>query len=118
MKQKIFETIFYSAAGVAVMFVVMVAFYVVSTEFKVQVDITEDKAHTLSAGTKRILARLDAPVTLRFYCTEGDNAMPPALRVYARHVEDLLAEYKHAAKGKIIIQKLDPRPDSEAEDSA
>ena len=60
------------------MFVVLLAFYVVSSAFKVRVDITEDKAHTLSPGTKHILAKLDAPVTLRFYCTQGDNAMPPA----------------------------------------
>lgn len=118
MKQKNFETILYSAAGVVAMFVFMLALYIVTSAFKVRVDITDDKAHTLSAGTKHIIAKLDAPVTLRFYCTQGDNAMPPALRVYAQHIEDLLAEYQQAAKGKIIIQKLDPRPDSDAEDSA
>lgn len=118
MKQKNFETLLYSAVGVAAMFVVMLAFYIVSSAFKVRVDITEDKAHTLSAGTKHIIAKLDAPVTLRFYCTQGDNAMPPALRIYAQHIEDLLAEYKQVGQGKIIIQKLDPKPDSDAEDSA
>lgn len=118
MKQKNFETILYSAVGVAAMFVVMIAGYIICNAYKVRVDITEDKAHTLSAGTRRILARLDAPVTLRFYCTQGDNAVPPPLRVYAQHIEDLLAEYKQAAPTKIIIQKLDPKPDSDAEDSA
>lgn len=118
MKQKNFETILYSSAGVIAMAVVMVAFYIVSGAFKVRVDITEDKAHTLSAGTRHIIAKLDAPVTLRFYCTQGDNAVPPALRTYAQHVEDLLAEFKQAGQGKIIIQKLDPKPDSDAEDSA
>ncbi len=118
MKQKNFETVLYSAAGVAAMFIVMLAFYVVSSAAKVRVDITAEKVHTLSAGTRRILAKLDAPVTIRFYCTQGDNAMPPALRIYAQHIEDLLAEYQQVAQGKIIIQKLDPKPDSDAEDSA
>jgi ABC-type uncharacterized transport system involved in gliding motility auxiliary subunit len=40
------------------------------------------------------------------------------LRNYAKHVEDLLAEYKQAAKGKVTIEKYDPQPDSDAEDSA
>jgi ABC-type uncharacterized transport system involved in gliding motility auxiliary subunit len=118
MKQKSFETLLYSTIGVVAMLVVMIAFYIVSSAFKVRVDITEDKAHTLSPGTKHILSKLDAPVTLRFYCTQGDNAMPPALRVYAQRIEDMLAEFQQSAKGKIIIQKLDPKPDSEAEDSA
>ena len=118
MKQKNFETLLYSTVGVVAMFVVLVAFYVVSNAFKVRVDITEDKAHTLSPGTLHILSKLDSQVTIRFYCTQGDNAMPPALRVYAQRIEDLLAEYKQTAKGKIIIEKLDPKPDSEAEDSA
>ena len=44
--------------------------------------------------------------------------MPPALRTYAQHIEDLLAEYQQAGHGKICSQKLDPKPDSDAEDSA
>jgi ABC-type uncharacterized transport system involved in gliding motility auxiliary subunit len=118
MKQKNFETVIYSSMGILAMAVVMVAFYIVSGAFKVRVDITEDKAHTLSPGTRRIIAKLEAPVTLRYYCTQADNAVPPTLRTYAQHVEDVLAEFKQAGQGKIIIQKLDPKPDSDAEDSA
>jgi ABC-type uncharacterized transport system involved in gliding motility auxiliary subunit len=44
--------------------------------------------------------------------------MPVLLKNYARQVEDLLAEYQQASKGLVTVQKLDPEPDSEAEDSA
>lgn len=118
MKQKNFETILYSTAGVAAMFVVLLAFYVVTSAFKTRIDLTQEKAFTLSAGTRHILDKLDSPVTIRFYCTQGDTAMPPVLRTYAQHVEDLLDEYKEASHGKIVIKKLDPKPDSDAEDSA
>ena len=37
---------------------------------------------------------------------------------YAQRVEDLLGEFRQAAKGHIEVQKLDPTPDSDAEDSA
>jgi ABC-type uncharacterized transport system involved in gliding motility auxiliary subunit len=118
MKQKNFETVLYSTAGVAVMFVVLLAFYVISSAAKQRLDLTAEKAFTLSPGTKSILNKLDSRVTIRFYCTQGDMAMPPALRTYSQHIEDLLAEYKVAGHGKILIEKLDPKPDSDAEDSA
>jgi ABC-type uncharacterized transport system involved in gliding motility auxiliary subunit len=117
MKQKNLETILYSTAGVAVMFVVLLAFYVISSAFKERLDLTNEKAFTLSPGTKRILGKLDSRVTIRFYCTQ-DTAMPPVLRTYSQHIEDLLGEYKEAGHGKIVIEKLDPKPDSDAEDSA
>jgi ABC-type uncharacterized transport system involved in gliding motility auxiliary subunit/ABC-type transport system involved in cytochrome c biogenesis permease component len=113
-----FETMLYSAGGVAAMFVVIVGLYIITSTAKLRVDVTAEKAHTLSPGTKKILTKLDSRITLRFYCTQGDNAMPPVLRTYARRVEDLLAEYKQQAKGKLVIEKIDPKPDSEAEDSA
>ena len=118
MKQKNLETILYSTAGVVIMFVVLLAFFVISSAFKERLDLTSEKAFTLSAGTKKILKNLDSRVTIRFYCTQGDTAMPPLLRTYSQHIEDLLGEYKEAGHGKIIIEKLDPKPDSDAEDSA
>ena len=44
--------------------------------------------------------------------------MPVPLRTYAQEIEDLLAEYQQAGHGKIQIVRLDPKPDSDAEDSA
>src|SRR6266571_1784222 len=35
-----------------------------------------------------------------------------------QRIEDLLGEYRQASKGRIEIQRLDPEPDSDAEDSA
>jgi ABC-type uncharacterized transport system involved in gliding motility auxiliary subunit len=117
MKQKNFETILYSTAGVVIMFVVLLAFYVISSACKERLDLTSEKAFTLSPGTKKILGKLDSRVTIRFYCTQ-DTIMPPVLRTYSQQIEDLLGEYKEAGHGKIVIEKMDPKPDSDAEDSA
>lgn len=120
MKNKSFETILYSAVGVAAMALILVAFNFITGSFKTRVDLTKEKAYTLSAGTRAILAKLDAPVKIHFYCTQGENSSPGAvmLKNYAKEVEDLLGEYKQASKGKLIIEKYDPEPDSDAEDSA
>jgi ABC-type uncharacterized transport system involved in gliding motility auxiliary subunit len=116
MKEKNAEAILYSTAGVAGMFVLLIAFYVVTSAAKVRVDLTAEKAYTLSAGTRHILSKLDSPVTLRYYCSQAN--MPPEIRPYSQEIEDLLGEYVQAGKGKIILEKYDPKPDSDAEDSA
>jgi ABC-type uncharacterized transport system involved in gliding motility auxiliary subunit len=120
MQKKSLETIIYSAAGVAAMALILIAFNVISSAVKVRADLTREKAYTLSAGTKAILQKLDTPVKIRFYCTQSETATPETvyLRDYAKRVEDLLAEYKQVAGGKITIEKYNPQPDSDAEDSA
>ncbi len=87
---------------------------------KQRVDLTKEKAYTLSAGTRAILKKLDTPVKIRFYYYGGEGGAPETvmLKTYAQRVEDLLSEYKQAAHGKLIIEQYDPKPDSDAEDSA
>jgi ABC-type uncharacterized transport system involved in gliding motility auxiliary subunit len=55
---------------------------------------------------------------VRFYFNQGDANVPVAMRVFAGRVEDLLNEMRAAANGKLVIEKLNPQPDSDAEDSA
>ena len=120
MKNKNFETVLYSTIGLAAMAAVLIAFYYITSAFKQRVDLTQEKAYTLSPGTRAILKKLDTPVKIRFYFSQNERATPEGvfLQGYARHVEDLLDEYKQAAHGKLIIEKYDPEPDSDAEDSA
>lgn len=120
MQKKSLETFLYSVGGVIAMALILVAGNVILSGARQRVDLTQEKAYTLSAGTRAILAKLDTPVKVRFYCSQSAAATPQSvfLKSYARKVEDLLAEYKQAAKGKLIIEKYDPQPDSDAEDSA
>ncbi len=120
MKKKNLEMLLYSAAGLAAMGVALIAFNVITSAVKERVDLTKEKAYTLSPGTKAILRKLDTPVKVRFYCTQSENATPETvfLKAYAKRVEDLLAEYKQVAGSKLIIERYDPQPDSDAEDSA
>jgi ABC-type uncharacterized transport system involved in gliding motility auxiliary subunit len=120
MQKKSLQTILYSTAGVAVMLVILIAFNFIAGTARARLDLTQEKAFTLSAGTRAILKKLDTPVTIRFYCTQSESATPETvyLKSYARKVEDLLAEYRQVAGGKLKIEKYDPQPDSDAEDSA
>lgn len=120
MKNKGIQTILYSALGVVAMALILIAFNVVTGAFKVRVDLTEEKAYTLSPGTHAILKNIELPIKIRYYCTQPDSASRETvyLRGHARLVEDLLQEFKQAGGGRLIVEKYNPLPDSDAEDSA
>lgn len=118
MKRKQLETVLFSTIGVVVMFFILVGANIILGLFKVRVDLTAEKSHTLSAGTKAILAKLDTPVKIRLYCTQSEAEMPLPMKNYARRVEDILQEIRTASHGRVEIEKLDPQPDTQAEESA
>ncbi|MEI8041026.1 MAG: Gldg family protein [Verrucomicrobiota bacterium] len=120
MQKKSLETVLYSTLGIVVMLGILILLNFIFGFTRARVDMTQEKAYTLSAGTRAILKKLDTPVTIRFYCTQSESATPETvyLKGYARKVDDLLAEYKQASGGKLKIEKYDPQPDSDAEDSA
>ena len=118
MKQSKFQTLLYSAAGVALVFIAIVGANLIVSPLRVRVDLTADRLHTLSDGTRSILKKIDAPIAVRLYISQGKDRMPAQLKTFAQSVEDLLNEFKVASHGNLEIKKLDPEPDSEAEDSA
>ena len=118
MKKKTLQTGLFSVIGVAAMLLILVAINFIAGRVKQRVDLTAEHAYTLSAGTKAILAKLDTPVQIRFYASQSAEGMPVFLKTYAQQVDDLLGEYRQNSRGLIQIQKLDPEPDSDAEDSA
>lgn len=118
MKKKQLETLLYSTIGIVALALLFIAFNLIAAQARQRIDLTAEKAYTLSPGTRAILAKLDTPVQIRFYCTKNAAAMPVMLTTYAQRVEDLLGEYRQASKGRIEVQRLNPEPDSDAEDSA
>jgi ABC-type uncharacterized transport system involved in gliding motility auxiliary subunit len=118
MKNRKFETPAYVLLGLAAMLILLVGLNVVASRLQMRADLTEERAFTLSDGTRQILAGLKSPVQVRFYYSQSDEAMPMGLKNYAQSVNDLLDAMETASGGKLQIQRLDPTPDSDAEDSA
>jgi ABC-type uncharacterized transport system involved in gliding motility auxiliary subunit len=108
----------YSLAGVAAVAAAVIAINFILGALPARVDLTEGRIYTLSDGTKKLLGKLDAPVRVRYYFNAGDENVPVPLRAFAARVEDLLREFRAASGGKVQIEKLNPQPDSDAEDSA
>lgn len=118
MNQKRTETLIYSTVGVVAMLLIVIALNFIFSLTNARIDLTAEKLYTLSDGTKEILRELDTEVEVRLYATQDEKVMPVQLKTYARRVESLLREYAQHANGNLVIRKLDPEPDSDAEDSA
>ncbi|MBP5286164.1 MAG: Gldg family protein [Kiritimatiellae bacterium] len=81
-------------------------------------DLTAENLYTLSKGSKTVLGKLDADVTLKCFVSSSSPEMPSALKTYANQVENLLREYERAGNGRLAIETYDPKPDSDAEEWA
>ncbi len=84
----------------------------------VSFDLTENRLHTLSDGTLKIIQSIDEPITLKLYYSETAARDLPQFRVYSQRVRELLQSIAEKSKGKIIFREIDPEPFSEAEDIA
>jgi len=83
-----------------------------------RVDLTEEGLYTLSPATRATLAKIDEPITLRFYYSPQLGREIPTYGVFADRVREMLREYAALAKGKIVLEILDPEPFSAVEDRA
>jgi ABC-type uncharacterized transport system involved in gliding motility auxiliary subunit len=108
----------YSAGGIIALAIILIAANFLAANFNRRADLTAGRIYTLSPATTKILSQLKAPVTIRYYFSQSSDAVPIQIRTYARRVADVLDEYQRAGNGKVIVQKLNPLPDSDAEDSA
>ena len=115
---KKYQTVLYSTGGVVAVFVILVLANFVLGAVKQRIDLTEGALYTLSEGTRGVIAKLESPVKIRFYFSQSDANVPLVLKAFGRRVEDLLGEFRQVSGGKIVVEKLDPQPDSDAEDSA
>src|SRR5205807_3540373 len=114
---KKYEHLLYSAFGLVALALILVAFNYLLSRVPARVDLTEGKLYTLSDGTKKILRNLQAPVKVKLYVSQGES-VPVQLRSFAQRVEDLVREFKSVAGSNLIIERYNPRPDSEEEDAA
>ncbi|MFC3150501.1 GldG family protein [Litoribrevibacter euphylliae] len=83
-----------------------------------RVDLTENRLYTISEGTQNIMSKLDQPVVLKFYFSRKETEGLPAVRDYAKRVQELLEEYVAVSDGKLSLEVIDPIAFSEDEDEA
>jgi ABC-type uncharacterized transport system involved in gliding motility auxiliary subunit len=114
---KKYEHLVYSAIGLIALVPLLVALNFLLGLAPVRADLTEGDLYTLSPGTKKILRNLSSPVKVKLYASQGE-AVPVPLRGFTQRVEDLVREFKQAGGSNVIVERYNPRPDSEEEDAA
>ncbi len=109
-----------SQALLAAFAILAAAFFVnlISGAIPARADLTADRTFTLSPGSKRIVTKLDEPVTLEYFVSRSDVKLRPYLESYSRRIETLLREYVAASGGKVKLIVTDPRPDTKEEQRA
>ena len=72
----------------------------------------------LSENTRDLLSRLKAPVEIRYYSLLDPASVPETTRAFADRVEQLLAQYRQAADGKIKVTRFKSIADASANAAA
>jgi ABC-type uncharacterized transport system involved in gliding motility auxiliary subunit len=119
-----FQAFLASRRGVAVAVLVLIVLMVASANIVAarfltsRLDLTAEHLYTLSQGTRNTLAKIDEPITLRFYFSTRLGDAVPSYGVYAQRVRELLDQYVAAAHGKIRLEVYNPQAFSDVEDRA
>jgi ABC-type uncharacterized transport system involved in gliding motility auxiliary subunit len=104
-----FHAFLASRRGIAVAVLVLIVLMVASANIVAarfltsRFDLTAEHLYTLSPGTRNTLAKIDEPITLRFYYSTRLGEAVPAYGVYAQRVRELLDQYVAKAHGKIRL---------------
>jgi len=106
------------AAGLIALLAILIAANWIMGGTRIRHDFTGEKLYSLTPGTRTIVGKLEQKVTLKLFFNSSSPEVPPWLKDHARNVEDLLHEYALASGRKIVVEKYDPQPDSEAEEWA
>ncbi len=83
-----------------------------------RLDVTENKLFTLTDSTRKVIADVSDPITLKFYYSDALGKRAPAYGLYASRIQAMLQYYSSLSNGKIIFQKISPQAFSDEEDRA
>jgi len=98
-----------SVAFLLVIGAILVVANIVATNYSIgRFDLTRNQVYSLSRGSRNVVGRLDDTITARVYFTDN---LPAEFADTERQVRDLLAEYKAASHGHLVVRYI--RPDNE-----
>jgi ABC-type uncharacterized transport system involved in gliding motility auxiliary subunit len=81
-------------------------------------DLTAERIYTLSPGTRALLSKIGDPITLDLYFSKNTGGQFVEFVNYADRVQEMLRQYVRASHGKLILNVIDPQPDTPQEEKA
>ena len=104
--------------SVVLLLICLVAINIMAYFIPLRFDLTEERLYTISEGSRKILDSLKDPVRINFYYSRSNSELPPNFKIYAQRVQELLEEYETLSNSKVVLEVLDPKPDTEEEEWA
>ena len=104
------------AIGLLVLGLVLVNY--LASSVPVRIDATAESIYSLSDGTRRMLGKIEEPVSVDLYFSKDASGLPIAYKNYAARVQEMLRQYLRAARGKVTLNIINPRPDTPEEEKA
>ena len=117
-KQPLVGQSLFTVSGIVIIMVIVILVNVLMAHVNLRWDATENKLYSLTEGTHKILADLQYPVTLKLFYSQDAVNMPVGIKTYANRLQDVLAEYQHLSQGRLTVEIINPKPDSEEEEAA
>lgn len=108
MKNKLYITIILVIA-------IVLTVNLISQDFFIRLDFTQDNQYTLSKATKDILKNLTEPVTVKAYYSEN---LPPDVAKGKKDIKELLIEYNNISRGDLVYEFINPNKDETSERDA
>ncbi len=103
-------------AGLLILALILINY--IASSFPAKIDMTADNNYTLTKGSKNLLEKIEEPISLQFYFSRSVENLPINYKNYATRVEEMLNQYVSAAKGQVSLRIIDPKPDTEEEETA
>jgi len=104
--------------AIALLFIGLVLVNYLASRMPWRIDTTAAKVYTLSDGTYSLLEQIEEPITLDFYFSRSAAGLPISYKNYAARVEEMLRQYARAADGRIVLNVINPEPDTPEEEAA
>ncbi len=87
----------------------------ISQDFFLRLDFTQERQYTLNKATKDILKNLSEPVTVKAYFSEN---LPPNVAKAKKDFKEALIEYHNRSKGMLVYEFINPGEKEELEQEA
>jgi ABC-type uncharacterized transport system involved in gliding motility auxiliary subunit len=104
--------------AIALLFIGLVLVNYLASNLPWRADVTAAKVYTLSDGTRSLLSKIEEPITLDFYFSSGASGLPISFKNYGARVEEMLRQYQRAADGMLVLNVINPEPDTPEEEAA
>lgn len=104
--------------AIALLFVGLVLVNYLASSIPARFDATAESIYSLSEGTKSMLAKIEEPVSLDLYFSKDASGLPINYKNYATRVQEMLRQYVRASRGKLVLNVINPKPDTPEEEKA